>query len=196
MLSILKKEHNFHEDIKVDNFPLIYWNSPMEVAIRNINLIFHRNFIEKNDLDSKIFGNNKDLIDSFISQHYQFIIENLENKGNVVGNHYLIELCSIILTLATYKFEDRERDLNYFLKELSIQLDDQFHKDGTNFEGSSHYSAFVTEALLLCKLAIETIQPNSYLIETLNELIKSNKNLISLLMVNGCLLYTSDAADE
>ena len=192
LLSILKKEHNFHEDIKVDNFPLIYWNSPMEVAIRNINLIFHRNFIEKNDLDSKIFGNNKDLIDSFISQHYQFIIENLENKGNVVGNHYLIELCSIILTLATYKFEDRERDLNYFLKELSIQLDEQFNQDGTNFEGSSHYSAFVTEALLLCKLGIETIQPNSYLIETLNELIKSNKNLISLLMVNGELSQIGD----
>ena len=104
----------------------------------------------------------------------------------------MIELCSIILTLATYKFEDRERDLNYFLKELSIQLDDQFHKDGTNFEGSSHYSAFVTEALLLCKLGIETIQPNSYLIETLNELIKSNKNLISLLMVNGELSQIGD----
>ena len=39
----------------------------MEVAIRNINLIFHRNFIEKNDLDSKIFGNNKDLIDHDIT---------------------------------------------------------------------------------------------------------------------------------
>ena len=104
----------------------------------------------------------------------------------------MIELCSIILTLATYKFEDRERDLNYFLKELSIQLDEQFNQDGTNFEGSSHYSAFVTEALLLCKLAIETIQPNSYLIETLNELIKSNKNLISLLMVNGELSQIGD----
>ena len=78
------------------------------------------------------------------------------------------------------------------MKELSIQLDDQFHKDGTNFEGSSHYSAFVTEALLLSKLAIETIQPNSHLIETLTELIKSNKNLISLLMVNGELSQIGD----
>ncbi|GIS45544.1 MAG: hypothetical protein Ct9H90mP17_3870 [Actinomycetota bacterium] len=42
----------------------------MDVAIRNINLIFPRNFLENNDLDSKILGNNKDLIDTFISQHY------------------------------------------------------------------------------------------------------------------------------
>ena len=192
LLSILNKEHNFHESVAVDKFPMIYWNSPMDVAIRNINLIFHRNFLEENNLDLQILDNNKKLIDSVISQHYQFIIENLENKGNVVGNHYLIELCSIILTLATYKFENRERDLNYFINEFSNQLDNQFYEDGTNFEGSSHYSAFVTEALLLSKLALDAIQPNSHLIGNLTKLINSNKNLLSLLMVNGELSQIGD----
>ena len=28
-----------------------------------------------------------------------------------------------------------------------LRLNKQFYKDGTSFEGSSHYSAFVTEAL-------------------------------------------------
>ena len=43
LLSILNKK-NLHENVDVNKFPLIYWNSPMDVAIRNINLIFHRNF--------------------------------------------------------------------------------------------------------------------------------------------------------
>ena len=32
--------------IDINNLPLIYWNSPMDVAIRNINLIFHLLAIE------------------------------------------------------------------------------------------------------------------------------------------------------
>ena len=192
LLSILNKDHDLHENVDINEFPLIYWNSPMDVAIRNINLIFHRNFLEKNNLDSKILGNNKDLIDTYISQHYQFILENLENRGKVVGNHYLVELCSIILTLATFKFEDSEKDADYFLGELAEQLESQFYEDGTNFEGSSHYSAFVTEALLISKLAIECINPESPLLKTIEKVILSNKKLLSLLMIDDELSQIGD----
>ena len=192
LLSMLEIKHDFQEIIDVNEFPLIYWNSPMDVAIRNINLIFHRNFLEKNDLDSKILGNNKDLIDTFISQHYQFIIENLENNGNVVGNHYLIELCSIILTLATYKFEGCEEDIVYFLNELDRELKKQFNQDGTNFEGSTHYSAFVTEALIIFKLSLEEIQPDLESLKLIEEIIFSNRNLLNLLIVNGELSQIGD----
>lgn len=192
ILSILNKEKNMHENVDVNKFPLIYWNSPMDVAIRNINLIFHRNFLENNNLDAKILGNNKDLIDTFISQHYQYITENLEDDGNVVGNHYLIELCSIILTLATYKFDGYEDDTTYYLNELNKELNRQFYQDGTNFEGSSHYSAFVTEALIIFKLSLYEIEPDSSLIELIEKLVFSNRRLLNLLMVNGELSQIGD----
>ena len=76
--------------IDVDKFPSIYWSSPMDVAIRNINLIFHLFNIESGSKIAEILGNNKDLISSYISKHYEFTINNLENKVNVTRYHYFI----------------------------------------------------------------------------------------------------------
>ena len=50
--------------IDVSKFPKIYWDSPMDVAIRNINLIFHFLSIENKSGKAEILGNNKDLISS------------------------------------------------------------------------------------------------------------------------------------
>ena len=68
-------------NIDVSKFPKIYWDSPMDVAIRNINLIFHFLSIEQGHDIAVILGNNKELISSYISQHYEFIKNNLENTG-------------------------------------------------------------------------------------------------------------------
>ena len=169
-------------NIDVNKFPLIYWNSPMDVAIRNINLIFHLLAIENDYAGTKILGNNKDLITTYISQHYEFINNNLENSGDVVGNHYLIELTSLLLTIATFSFDGDKEEYIFFHDELSKELDRQFYEDGTNFEGSTHYSAFVVEALILCKLAIEEIDKNSILLDRIEEIIKSNKFFLSSLV--------------
>ena len=106
-------------------------------------------------------GNNKELLNSYISEHYEFIISNLENKGNVVGNHYLIELTSILLTIASFNFEHDKKEFLYYENELNSELNKQFYEDGTSFEGSTHYAALVTEALIICKLAIEDINSQS-----------------------------------
>ncbi len=178
--------------IDVNKFPPIYWNSPMDVAIRNINLIFHLFSIENSRQTAEILGNNIDLITSYISQHYEFIIDNLENKGNVVGNHYLIELTSILLTIATFKFDNHEEEFQYYQNELNNELNNQFNDDGTNFEGSTHYSAFVTEALIICRLAIEEKDSNSTLLPKIDEIIKSNRFLLSKLINNGELSQIGD----
>ena len=178
--------------IDVNKFSLIYWNSPMDVAIRNINLIFHLFNIESDRKIVEILGNNTDLISSYISQHYEFIINNLENKGKVVGNHYLIELTSILLTLATFNFDSAEEDWQYFHNELLSELNNQFNEDGTNFEGSSHYSAFVTEALIICRLAIEEKDKNSVILQKIDEIIKSNYVFLSKLMIKGELSQIGD----
>ena len=179
-------------NIDVNKFPLIYWNSPMDVAIRNINLIFHLLAIENDYAGTKILGNNKDLITTYISQHYEFINNNLENSGDVVGNHYLIELTSLLLTIATFSFDGDKEEYIFFHDELSKELDRQFYEDGTNFEGSTHYSAFVVEALILCKLAIEEIDKNSILLDRIEEIIKSNKFFLSSLANKGELSQIGD----
>ena len=178
--------------IDVNKFPLIYWNSPMDVAIRNINLIFQLISIENSQQSGEILGNNIDLLTSYISQHYEFITNNLENKGNVVGNHYLIELTSILLTIATFKFDNDKEEFQYYQNELLSQLNNQFYEDGTNFEGSSHYSAFVTEALIICKLAIEEVDINSNLIPKIDNIVKTNRFLLSKLINNDELSQIGD----
>ena len=179
-------------NIDVNKFPLIYWNSPMDVAIRNINLIFHLLAIENDYAGIKILGNNKDLITTYISQHYEFINNNLENSGDVVGNHYLIELTSLLLTIATFSFDGDKEEYIFFHDELSKELERQFYEDGTNFEGSTHYSAFVVEALIICKLAVEEIDKNSILLERIEEIIKSNKFFLSTLVNKGELSQIGD----
>ena len=74
------------------------------------------------------------------------IKNNLEDSGNVVGNHYLIELTSILLTIATFRFENDYEEFEYFQNKLRSEIKKQFNNDGTSFEGSSHYAAFVSEA--------------------------------------------------
>ena len=170
--------------IDVNNFPSIYWNSPMDVAIRNVNLIFHLLSIENNYQTAEILGNNKDLLTSYISQHYEFITDNLENTGNVVGNHYLIELTSILLTIATFKFNGDQDEWKFYINELTSELNNQFYEDGTNFEGSTHYAAFVTEALIVCKLAIQEIDNNSLVLKKIDEIIK--------LKINGACFIKTD----
>ena len=118
----------------------------------------------------------------FISQHYEYISNNLENEGDVVGNHYIIELTSLLLTIATFSFNEHEEEFKFYHDELEVELNKQFYKDGTNFEGSTHYSAFVTEAMILCKLAIEEIDKDSILLPRIEEIIKSNRLILSVLM--------------
>jgi len=189
-LQYLQKLNSGHID--VNKFPLIYWNSPMDVAIRNINLIFHYLAIEEGSRDIEILGNNQDLISTYISQHYEYISNNLEDKGNVVGNHYLIELTSLLLTIATFSFDEDQEEFKFYHSELQSELDKQFYKDGTNFEGSTHYSAFVTEAMILCKLAIEELDKDSILLPRIDEIIKSNRLILSMLMNKGELSQIGD----
>ena len=193
-LQFIQKKINHHEsdiEFEVNNFPKIFWSSPMDVAIRNINLILYQKWL-KNYSGLHIINDGEELSNEYISKHYEYIINNLENTGNVVGNHYLIELTSILFTIANYDFEDKQEHFELYHDELSKQLDAQFHLDGTNFEGSTHYSAFVVEALIICKLSIESIDYNSHLLSRIEKIIKTNRLFLSLLMNNNELSQIGD----
>ena len=178
--------------VEVDKFPLIYWNSPMDVAIRLINLIIHRQFLAHKSNRSIIFDDSEELLDAYISQNYQYVKDNLENEGKVVGNHYLIELSSMLFYLANYETKNSVADTKFVIEELKIEIARQFNDEGTNFEGSTHYSAFATEALILCKLSMQELNQSTDLLTLINRLILLNKKFLSLLINNDELSQIGD----
>ena len=178
--------------VEVDKFPLIYWNSPMDVAIRLINLIIHRQFLAHKSNRSIIFDDSEELLDAYISQNYQYVKDNLENEGKVVGNHYLIELSAMLFYLANYETKNSVADTKFVIEELKIEIARQFNDEGTNFEGSTHYSAFAIEALILCKLSLEELNQSTDLLTSINRLILLNKKFLSLLINNDELSQIGD----
>ena len=178
--------------VKVDKFPLIYWNSPMDVAIRLINLIIHRQFLANESNRSIIFDDSEELLDAYISQNYQYVKDNLENEGNVVGNHYLIELSAMLFYLANYETKNSVIETEFVLSELKNEINNQFNDEGTNFEGSTHYAAFATEALILCKISLQDIHQNSDLPSVIDKLIMINKKFLELLIIDDELSQIGD----
>ncbi len=178
--------------VKVDKFPLIYWNSPMDVAIRLINLIIHRQFLAHESNRSIIFDNSEELLDAYISQNYQYVKDNLENEGNVVGNHYLIELSAMLFYLANYETKNSVIETEFVLSELENEINNQFNQEGTNFEGSTHYAAFATEALILCKISLQDLYQTSDLPSVIDKLIMINKKFLELLIIDDELSQIGD----
>ena len=164
----------------------IFWNSPMDVAIRLINLLFEKNFsyvasenYKTNDLDKLIF------------KHYHFVSNNLENNSEVVGNHYFVELAAMILFHANYSSKDINQ-LNFIKEEINSQLNLQFNDDFTNFEKSTHYSAFILEALILIKISLTELNVQDELIEYIDKISNVNFSLLKDLNINNELSQIGD----
>ena len=89
--------------------------------------------------------------------------------------------------------EDAQRKSTLVSPSVSnSELNKQFYEDGTSFEGSTHYAAFVTEALIICKLAIEEINSQSKVLPKIDEIITTNKIFLKKLMINGELSQVGD----
>ena len=168
----------------------IIWNSPMDVAIRMISLIFVKNFINKIDYTNKpsLFTN----LDSVISKDFEFVKMNYEKSGNVVGNHYFVELASSLLFIANYDYEDKELDLKSTIDEISKQIKLQFNKELTNFEGSSHYTALMAEALLIIYLSLKSLKRENKLYKKIKEILIVNNYFIKLITNKGELSQIGD----
>jgi len=174
------------------NFPAIYWNSPMDVSIRLVNLIFHRVLLENNQNKVILFDNNKDKLEIEIAKHFEFVLNNLENKGIVIGNHYLVELASLLLTIANFEIDIDAALFNEIVKEAIKTLNNQFYEDGTNFEGSSHYAAFATEIVILFKLAFQALECEKKVMKRIDKILLNNKFFISSLLIDNELSQIGD----
>lgn len=123
----------------------VNWSCTMDVGIRihNILLAVSMCQLEKDAHFDR-------LLSKLISEHGNFIFSFLENKAYPNNNHYLSNLLGLI-SIAYFTEPTAKTKkwglfaYNQFLKEF----DQQFHADGSNFEGSSCYHALSSEIYLL-----------------------------------------------
>ena len=144
----------------LDDNPCPYganWASPMEVAIRIVNIIWAYNLIKK------ATAANDDFIDRLavaIFEHGQFILFNLEHgireNGAVTnGNHYLTNIVALVhLGLLCPEIEKANQWRLCGVKGLVEEMDRQVFPDGVDFESSVAYHRLVLELFtagaLLC----------------------------------------------
>jgi hypothetical protein len=125
----------------------IQWKSSMDVAIRSINLLFSYLYLKLNKISiDSVFEFN---LQESLYSHLIFIYKNLEWNDGLRGNHYIFNLTGLIVLSLFFKNENSIIIQKFAISEFEKEIDYQFNKDGSNFEASTHYHFFTSEAVLL-----------------------------------------------
>lgn len=127
----------------------VQWAAPMDVSIRIVNILIAFDILKQ--LDDEIILNIQ--FESGLIKHIRrsarYVLQNLEYSGRTESNHYLSNLVGLIYA-AAYLPSSQETDawLVFAVQELIEQVKLQFHRDGSNFEGSTSYHRLSTEFVL------------------------------------------------
>ena len=91
---------------------------------------------------------NRILADS-VYAHGVHILHNLEYSPCLTSNHYLSDIGGLLFS-AMHLESTPETDawLAFAIQELSVEMEKQFHADGSNFEASTSYHCLSTEIML------------------------------------------------
>ncbi len=123
----------------------INWVTPMEVAIRAINLI-QGYFFFRDSIDDISFW-KKYIATLYL--HGKFIKENLE-WSPAKENHYLSDLLGIFFLGTFFKHTTKGKEwIRFSKKELEKEIIQQVSEDGVDYEASINYHRLVTELFLL-----------------------------------------------
>lgn len=134
----------------------VNWTCTMDVAIRAVNWIAGAWFFKGSPyIESSFWGR----FDAALYLHGPFIMNNLENKGEHTGNHYLCNLAGLValgLYFGDFQVASSKRRtdipqewLGYGLQELEREMFVQMNPDGSNYEASTSYHRLVTECFLV-----------------------------------------------
>ncbi|MFZ1083304.1 MAG: alginate lyase family protein [Candidatus Kryptoniota bacterium] len=131
----------------IDSNPVGYgvnWASPIEAAIRAMNLIIGlMYFIGSESIDDKFFTK---LLCS-LYDHGTYISHNLERTLRS-GNHYISNLVGLLyLGIFFYDTKVGKRWVQLTRRELELEIFNQVYEDGTDYEKSTGYQCFVAELL-------------------------------------------------
>jgi hypothetical protein len=136
----------------------VNWKIAMETAIRAVNLLVAR------DIMSKVAGEfDEEFNLEFTSAIWAMgnhIIGNLEWSEGLRGNHYLSNICALIIIAAYIPgFEESDSWLLFGIQELANEILYQFNSDGSNFEASLNYHYFTVEMLAWALHFMSKIDP-------------------------------------
>lgn len=122
------------------------WACPMDVGIRAANLSLAVDLARAAGarFDDEFLA----MVSATLRDHGRFLTRNLE-WGVVCSNHYLADVVGLLF-VAAYLPADRESAswLAFAGREVGLQLRQQFHPDGTNFEASTCYHRLSAEMMV------------------------------------------------
>ncbi len=154
----LKEIKNQFYDFK-ENCPVYIgpqWGNAMEVGIRAINWIFCIDQVGINNFDES-FANN---FENFLSDHLDYILSQLEWTTIARSNHYLANLCAIVVILSRLERSEELSALYYWAaSELNHEIEFQFHEDGGSYEGSTGYHRLSSELVFIALNILGTEKP-------------------------------------
>ena len=144
----------------------VNWRSPMDVAIRAANWLVAYDLFKA--LGAEFDTPFEDEFRRSVYQHGQHVIKNLEWNEGVRGNHYLSNVAGLLF-IAAYLPRSSETDawLAFAIHELIVEMDHQFHAEGTNFESSTSYHRLAAEMVAYATLLVLALSEdkNSALLE-------------------------------
>lgn len=136
----------------------VQWSCAMDVAIRAAQISI---FV---DLSTSIGVHFEEyfleLVKKSLAEHIVFVYQNFEWSSGMRGNHYLANLCGIIVT-ASYLDNSGKIDsiLKFCINELAEEIMYQFLPDGGNFEASTRYHLFSSEMVLTALIFASNLAP-------------------------------------
>ena len=131
-------------------------------------------------------------MDSFISRDFEYVKQNYEKTGNVVGNHYFVELAAVLFFIANYDYKNKDLDCTSTINEISKEIDLQFNSDFTNFEASTHYTALMLEALIIIYISLQHLKIENDLSNKIQKLLTVNNDFLKLVTNKGELSQIGD----
>ncbi|HBS48313.1 TPA: hypothetical protein DEO28_00670 [Candidatus Dependentiae bacterium] len=155
------------------------WVSPMEVAIRSINLILAFHFFKNSHVITKPFWGK---FICMLFDHATYLEYNWE-KYKQTNNHYLSDLIGYFyLCIFFQDVKSFHTNLEWCFKEIIKEIDTQINIDGTAYEGSTNYHQLVTEIVWLFITLSQSI--NLKIPKLLYDKFESMQNFIGICQTN------------
>lgn len=124
----------------------VQWASPMEVAIRLVNLMVGY------DLQSASLKSLAGEIGHSAVEHWHFIKNHLEHKEGLGTNHYLSNLMGLVVAGFYLQNSEVKSTAKWAWTAFEKELAKQFFSDGFNFEYSVYYHRLATEMAMVTML--------------------------------------------
>ena len=125
------------------------WACTMDVGIRAANMLIAYDILKGIDENNILDNDFEHFFGSFIYEHGDFIIHNLEWGDGENGNHYLSDICGLLF-ISAYLDRNETTDawLVFSIQEIICCMERQFYDDGGNFEASTSYHRLSSELMI------------------------------------------------